>query len=82
MILATAKTADGRRLLLVGLSFANLDKFRAEAGSTFIRIDGAPLGLETDVMIVSGETEAHLAEQLGEFIGPNTKVATDERLKN
>jgi hypothetical protein len=82
MIKATAKGADGRELLVIGLSFKNLDRFRQQPGDTFIRIDGKEMGLPLDVMIFSGETEAHCAETLSGGIGPGTKVHTDDRLKS
>lgn len=73
-------TIAGRETLILGLSFANLDRFRAEPGDTFIRIPGEEVGLPIDLMIISGRTEADLAGMIP--IGPNTKVITSERLKN
>jgi hypothetical protein len=74
MIKATATAADGRQVLMIGLSFRNLDKFRAEAGETFIRIDGKAMDLPIDVLIFSGETEAHMETMVADGIGPDTKV--------
>jgi predicted alpha/beta-fold hydrolase len=83
MIKATATTPDGRTLLIVGLSFGNLDKFRAEPGDTFIRIDGATTGgIPIDVVIFSGETEAHLAKLIEPAIGAATKVHVSDKLNN
>ena len=82
MIKAIAKLADGRDLLVLGLSFGNLDKFRAEPGSTYIKIDGRQFGMATNVLIFSGETEAHCADTIKDFIGPGTSVSVDPRLKN
>ena len=62
MIKAIATDGTGKKILMIGLSFGNLDKFRAEPGDTFIRIRGQEVGLPVDVMIFSGETEAKLAE--------------------
>ncbi|MFZ1008846.1 MAG: hypothetical protein WAN65_18550 [Candidatus Sulfotelmatobacter sp.] len=62
MIKATAKGPDGRTMLLIGLSFGNLDKFRAEPGDTFIKINGREIDCPIDIVIFSGETEAKLAE--------------------
>jgi len=81
MITASAKSPDGRDLLIIGLSFGNLDKFRAAPGDTHIAIDGRKLGLPIDVMIFSGETEAHCAETLAEFIGPDTRTTVSPRSK-
>lgn len=80
MIKATAKGADGRDLLVIGLSFGNLDRFREQPGDTFIRIDGKEIGLPVDVVIFSGETEAKLSEYIP--IGPGTKVNVSDRLKS
>jgi hypothetical protein len=81
MMRATAHGPDGRKLLMVGLSFGNLDKFRAEPGETYVRIDGKEMGLPIDVLIFSGETEAHMHTMMASAIGPDTKVHVDPRLK-
>jgi hypothetical protein len=82
MIKATATIADGRTLLMLGLSFGNLDKFRAEPGDTFIKIDGKEMELPIDVLIFSGETEAHMQTALAQSITSKTKVHIDPRLKS
>jgi hypothetical protein len=82
MIKATMKQADGRTLMVVGLSFGNLDRFRAEPGDTFIRIDGREMNLPIDVLIFSGETEAHLAQMMEKSITPRTIVHIDPKLKS
>jgi predicted transcriptional regulator len=81
MLKATVETPDGRKLLIVGLSFANLDRFRAEPRDTMIKITGKEIGLDIDVMIFSAETEAHLAETIQEAVGPSTKIHVSPRLK-
>jgi hypothetical protein len=78
---AIASDGTGKKILVIGLSFGNLDKFRAEPGYTFIRIIGREVGLPVDVMIFSGETEAHCAEVLAGGIGPKTKVHVSDRAK-
>lgn len=82
MIKASATTADGRNLLVIGLSFGNLDKFRTKPGDTYIKIDGREMGLPTDVLIFSGATEADCAETIKAFIGPETNVVVSDRLKS
>jgi hypothetical protein len=82
MIKASAKGPDGRTILVIGLSFGNLDKFRAEPGDTFIKIDGRELGMSADVMIFSGKTEADCAGMIADLIEPQTTVTTSGRLKN
>ena len=74
MIKATGKGPTGRDTLFVGLSFGNLDKFRAEPLDTFIMIQGSEVGLPFDVMIFSGETEAQMADLMAQGFGPDTKV--------
>jgi hypothetical protein len=81
MIKATIDAPNGRKLLILGLSFANLDRFRAEPRDTMIKIDGKELGLDIDVMIFSGETEALCAEVLEQSIGRATKILISPRLK-
>jgi hypothetical protein len=82
VIKASAKGPDGRDMLVIGLSYGNLDEFRAHPRDTFIRISGHEMGLATDVMIFSGETEASCADMIQQFMGPKTKTTVDERLKN
>ena len=82
MIKGTATGPDGRSILLIGLSFRNLDIFRTEPGDTFIKIEGKELGLPVDVMIFSGETEAHCAEYVSGRIGPATKIHVDPKLRS
>ena len=82
MIKGTATGADGSQVLMIGLSFGNLRKFLAEPGETFIRINGKEMGLTFDVLIFSGETEAHLHGMVAGSIGPDTKVHIDPKLKS
>ena len=82
MIKATATQPDGRTLLTLGLSFGNLDKFRAEPGDTFIKIDGKEMGLPIDIIIFSGETEAHMQTMMAQSITEETIVHVDPRLKS
>jgi hypothetical protein len=74
MIKAIGKAADGRTLLTLGLSFGNLDRFRAEPLETYIRIDGKKLGIPIDVIIFSGETEEQMQGMMMQFVGPETKI--------
>lgn len=80
MLKATATGPDGRPLLVIGLSFRNLEVFRQRPGDTFIKIAGAELGLPIDVVIFSGETEAHLARHVP--VGPDTIVHISDKLKS
>lgn len=67
---------------MLGLSFRNLDKFRAEPIETFIPIDGKVMGLPIDILLFSGETEAHLTDYMMQHIGPETKIHIDPKLKS
>lgn len=82
MIKATGKGPTGHDTLFVGLSFGNLDKFRAGPLDSHITISGKEMGLPFDVMIFSGRTEAEMAEMLSHGFGPNTKVHVSGRSKN
>jgi len=84
MIKATATRfgADGtRKLLIIGLSYANLDKLRADGMDGFIRINGEEMGLPVDVLITAGETEAIMSEKLLGCSGPETKIHISDKLK-
>jgi hypothetical protein len=82
MIKAIASAPNGRKVLVIGLTFGNLDRFRAQPHDTNIRIDGKEIGLPVDVMIFSSESDAAAAHMMGEFIGPDTKVHIDPKLKS
>ena len=51
-------------------------------GKPFIQIDGAAMELPIDVMIFSGETEAHMQAMLAGRIDENTVVHIDPKLKS
>ncbi len=78
MIKATTSRPGRPNMFVIGLSFGNLDKFRAEPGDTYIMIKGSEHGLPCDIMIMSGETEAHMAGMFN--IGADTKVIIDPSL--
>lgn len=82
MIKAAARGPDGRTLIMLGLSFGNLQKFKEMPGDTFIKIDGKDLGVPVDIVIFSGETEMAMMESMKDMIGPETKVHIDKRSKN
>ena len=82
MIKATGTGPNGRKLLLIGLSFANLERFKQQPLDTFIRIDGAEMGLDFDVTIISGRTEADMADLVSNALTPDAKVYVDPRLKS
>lgn len=81
MIKATSTQPDGRTLLMLGLSFKNLDKFRAEPGDTFIKIDGKTMDLPIDILIFSGETEIHMERMVAPAVSEKTIVHIDPKLR-
>jgi hypothetical protein len=76
MIKATGNF-DGRPVIMLGLSRANLNKFMAEMGDTYILIKREQIGIERDILIFSGETEAEMAEMMKGGIGPDTLIHED-----
>jgi hypothetical protein len=80
MIKATGKY-KGHDTLFIGLSFGNLDRFRAQPMDTFITVDGKEMGLPFNVLIFSGESEALMAEMMTGGFSPDTKVHIDPKSK-
>jgi hypothetical protein len=72
---------EDRTHLGLGISRENVN--RMIAGKP-IRVDLTELGLAPNgsILIFFGETERELQQQLAEFIGPDTKVHIDPRLKS
>jgi len=79
MLKASAMQPNGRPILVIGLSFANLKRFKEQPRDTYIHIDGTELDLPVDVTIFSGESEAAMGRFMADFIGPNTKTNIDKR---
>lgn len=83
MLRVVARGKDGQQIVVLGLSFANLDRLRAGPdGKTFIKVVGQDIGVPVDILIFCGETEAHMAEMMQDMIGPNTRVTIDPKLKS
>lgn len=71
-----------RNILLVGLSFSNLDKLRAGPRDNFINISGRDTGdIPLDVIIFAGETESAMTDYMQEFISDKTKITISPKLK-
>lgn len=81
MIKALCTARDGRDILLIGLSHANLDRLRQDGTKGCIKIDGKLMGLSVDLLITAADTEAHIVDALSDLIGPETKLHIDPRLK-
>jgi hypothetical protein len=71
-----------RKIFLIGLSHGNLDRLRRDGMEGFICIDGSEHGLSHDIMITAGESEADMLDHLKKFIGPDTKINVDPKLKS
>jgi hypothetical protein len=69
-------------VFMVGLDMEQIDKLRQNPGKSVIHLDNEIYKVGFNVMIFSGETEASMAEEVQELIGPDTSVTTAERLKN
>jgi hypothetical protein len=84
MLSASVQGKDGRYLLVIGLSFANLEHLRTHPNDAFLKIDGTRINIPLDVMLFSGESEADLAAIIvkADGIGPDTKVTVTHKLKN
>jgi len=82
MLKAMAKGADGRAILVLGLTARNLEDIQSRAGDSFLNIDGKELGLPVDIVIFFGKTEAIFTEVIKEMIGPNTRVRVDPKLRS
>jgi len=81
MVKITAKGKDGRNVVVLGLSHRNLDKLRADGLNGFIKVIGAEIGIDCDILITAAETEAAIAEGFKDMIGPQTDVKVSDRLK-
>jgi hypothetical protein len=74
-------TSNGRDTVFIGLSFGNLDRFRAQPMDTFIKIDGSEMDLPYDIMIFSGETETQMGDWMTESLSPGAVVHISKRSK-
>ena len=70
---------NGRKTVMIGLSFGNLDRFKAEPMDTFIQISKEQLGIDHDIVIFSGRTEHEMADWV---TGQMAKGATLKIPKN
>ena len=65
---------NGKDAVILGLSFSNLAALRAEAGETYLHIEGKELEIPFDIIIISGKDEPAMVRFLRPAIGPNTKM--------
>ena len=75
-------TIGDKPVVILGLSWANLDKLRLDDLDGAIKIDGKPLGLGADVWITAAPTEQQMMELFAAGVGPETVLHIDKRLKS
>jgi hypothetical protein len=79
---ATGTQENGKpvRLVVLGLSHKNLDKLREGQP---IKFNGAAVRLDDDIefLIFAGETEQAMQKEFAQFIGPDTEVHIDPKLR-
>lgn len=81
MIKASAVGKNGKKLVVLGLSFRNLEEFRKKPRDTFIKVPEGELDVGVEIVIFSCETEEHGMEVIKDFINEETKVTVSEKLK-
>lgn len=72
---------DGRPTLILGLSFANLREFFRHPMQTYIQVRAEEMGLQHDILIFSGETEAQMGELVAGSLTPDAVVHISDKLK-
>jgi hypothetical protein len=76
---------DGKpiRLIVLGLSHKNLDELYKKQGRP-ISFKGSTIGLEDDIefIIFGGKDERTMQHDFAKFIGPETEVHIDPKLKD
>lgn len=73
-----AQFPNGRKIFGIGLSRANCERLLAGKPIAFPLEE---MGGSGEILIMAGETEQAMAQQLQEYIGPDTNVIIDPRLK-
>jgi hypothetical protein len=82
MMKVSASWKNGRRLVMLGLSHANLDRLRKDGLRGYIEIKAEELHIGCDIIITAAETEQVMMEAFAQLIGEGTEVKIDERLKS
>lgn len=78
MIKAVTTTTDGRPAVFLGLSRENTTRLH-EGKPIVVRLRELHLGLpDLDVMLIAGETEDDIAEDLLRVLGPMPNVSDEE----
>ena len=79
MIKGIAEDANGRKLLIVGLAWSDLDALRASLAKGSIMVEGGDLGLPLDVMILAGKDDVQIDGVLTEALGHVTTMYRSRR---
>lgn len=81
MLKAVGALPDNKKLLVLGLSFKDIEILMAHPLDDHIRVRGAQVGLDLDVLIFVGRDEAAMTQAISRMIGPDTKVHISDKLK-
>ena len=73
--------AEGKTNIGLGISRENVNRL-TDGKPILVKLHELGVTANGAVMIVFGETERELQGQIAEFIGPQTKVVIDPRLKS
>lgn len=74
---------NGRTIVLLGLSHANLDRLREQGLHGHIEIKGEDLEIgPVDILITAAETEQVMLETFIDGVREGTKLRIDPRLKS
>jgi hypothetical protein len=77
------KNGQPIRIVVLGLSHGNLEELKKGRPIKFSGKDvGFKSKIELEFLIFSGETERAMMREFSQFIGPETKVHIDPRLKD
>ena len=84
MVKMVGTQENGTQVVMLGLSWANLDRLRADGLKGFMNIRGVDIGVPVDIIITAAETEHEIADLLIRegFVGPDTKVNISDKLKS
>lgn len=78
-----AKGSEGtQEVFIISFNMDELKILRQKPGKSIIDFDKNTYRLPMNICIFSGTTEAEMATQCADLIGPQTKVTTSARLKN
>jgi len=76
----TTNKDTGRKVIIVGLNQTELSEL-AGPGHYYV-VKGEDINAEVDVVILHGETDAHMLELIDNIVSPTTDVQVDKALKN